>query len=1066
MRHLSGQALRRLHRLLHWAEFLLVLAALGLGAAAWRLSRGPWEVPGLAGQIAAALASALPPGRHLSVRIGSAALTWEGFRRNGAPLDIRLADLAVTDAAGGRIARIPLTRVSLALGRLLAGEIAPESIVLVRPRIAARRAADGAVSFDLSGDGEARRGAEAGPAQAEATPLAALARLLARLTGPEHRAAGVLVLRDLRDLAITDAVLTVEDRPLGAVWRVPAATVQLHRAAGRLTGAASLGLALPHATAHLFASLTFDRAGGTVRLTLDPTSPAGLAGVAAALAPLAALAAPVSARLALRLTPALAARRLRLAAKLGAGALEIGGGAVPLASGALAITGDGDRLAITGADLMLAAPAGQAAPSFQASGTLETTKGWRLALHLAARGIDFATLGRFWPAGLFHDPRAWVVHNITAGSAHGAALDLVLASGLGFARPRLVSLAGGVTGAGLSVRWLPRLPPLTGGTARLMLDGIDRFTATVTGARQGPLAVGPGTVVVSGLSAPDQLAEITTTVSGPLAAAFALLAEPALHLLQRAPIPLRGAAGEVRATLHVRVPLFARLKLAQVGISARATLTRVHLTRVLAGRDLDQASLALAADTSGLTLSGSGAFGGVPVRLHATMDFRAHPPGGVAAKLHLASDADAAALARAGIPLGGMVAGPVGLQVDLAERPGGEGDIALAADLGAARLAFAPLAWTKPAGVPARLTARVAFAAGRARSIEGIDLAGPGLAVRGRAELPAAGGVDLSFSRLLLGGTDASGTLALPGGSGPIRANFSGPVLDLAARMATRPKRPAAAKAPAPPGPPWRASLRFARILLGKPLPDGTARALDGAVIGAASDGRRLTSLSLIATPVGGKPLSVSIAPGPGGRVLAAATDDAGALFRAADLMDTLIGGTLRLSARYADGQAGDPLAGTLEIDTFRVGRAPVLGKLLQAMTLYGLADALGGPGLAFHRLVVPFRLAGGILALGPARAFSPSLGVTARGTIDRAAGRVALTGTIVPAYFFNSLLGNLPIVGRLFSPEKGSGLFAANYQVNGPIANPSVSVNPLSALTPGFLRGVFGLFGQPKPAK
>ncbi|MGC8470104.1 MAG: hypothetical protein ACP5NI_09400, partial [Acetobacteraceae bacterium] len=237
MRHLCGQALHRLHRLLHWAEFLLVLAALGLGTAAWRLSRGPWEVPGLAGRIAAALASALPPAQHLSVRIGSAALTWEGFRRNGAPLDIRLTDLAITDPAGGRIARIPLTRVSLALGRLLAGEIAPESIVLVRPRIAARRAADGAVSFDLSGAGQTGGGSGTGPAPApdEATPLAALARLLARLTGPARGAAGVLVLRDLRNLAITDAVLTMVDRPLGAVWRVPAATVQLHRAAGRLT---------------------------------------------------------------------------------------------------------------------------------------------------------------------------------------------------------------------------------------------------------------------------------------------------------------------------------------------------------------------------------------------------------------------------------------------------------------------------------------------------------------------------------------------------------------------------------------------------------------------------------------------------------------------------------------------------------------------------------------------------------------------------------------------------------------------------------------------------------------
>jgi len=49
--------------------------------------------------------------------------------------------------------------------------------------------------------------------------------------------------------------------------------------------------------------------------------------------------------------------------------------------------------------------------------------------------------------------------------------------------------------------------------------------------------------------------------------------------------------------------------------------------------------------------------------------------------------------------------------------------------------------------------------------------------------------------------------------------------------------------------------------------------------------------------------------------------------------------------------------------------------------------------------------------------------------------------------------------VGRLFSPERGGGVFAASYAVRGPMANPQVSVNPLAALTPGFLRGVFKIF-------
>jgi len=128
-------------------------------------------------------------------------------------------------------------------------------------------------------------------------------------------------------------------------------------------------------------------------------------------------------------------------------------------------------------------------------------------------------------------------------------------------------------------------------------------------------------------------------------------------------------------------------------------------------------------------------------------------------------------------------------------------------------------------------------------------------------------------------------------------------------------------------------------------------------------------------------------------------------------------------------------------------------------MTLYGLVEVMQGPGLGFTRLVAPFRLTDDALDLTDARAFSSSLGLTAKGRANLDIQRLDMQGTIVPAYFFNSLLGNVPLVGKLFSPERGGGVFAASYSVTGPIADPQVSVNPLAALTPGFLRGLFRIF-------
>jgi hypothetical protein len=64
-----------------------------------------------------------------------------------------------------------------------------------------------------------------------------------------------------------------------------------------------------------------------------------------------------------------------------------------------------------------------------------------------------------------------------------------------------------------------------------------------------------------------------------------------------------------------------------------------------------------------------------------------------------------------------------------------------------------------------------------------------------------------------------------------------------------------------------------------------------------------------------------------------------------------------------------------------------------------------------------------------------------------------------VPAYALNSLPGRIPLLGRLFTAEKGGGLIAADVHVRGKLDDPSIMVNPLSVLTPGFLRRIFRIF-------
>ncbi len=229
--------------------------------------------------------------------------------------------------------------------------------------------------------------------------------------------------------------------------------------------------------------------------------------------------------------------------------------------------------------------------------------------------------------------------------------------------------------------------------------------------------------------------------------------------------------------------------------------------------------------------------------------------------------------------------------------------------------------------------------------------------------------------------------------------------------------------------------------------------------LNAANDGRVFQTMRVEGQMGARLPFLLQITPDQNGRRLTATTNDAGELLRGLDVVGTMEGGRLSVQAHYNDAQPDRPLTGTADIEDFRLHQAPALGRLLQAMTLYGLVEVMQGPGLGFRRLVAPFRLTDDALDIADARAFSSSLGLTAKGRIDLADRQVDVQGTIVPAYFFNSLLGNIPLVGRLFSPERGGGLFAASYALHGALDNPQVTINPLTALTPGFLRGLFGNF-------
>ncbi|UPG72284.1 AsmA-like C-terminal region-containing protein [Roseomonas gilardii subsp. gilardii] len=200
-----------------------------------------------------------------------------------------------------------------------------------------------------------------------------------------------------------------------------------------------------------------------------------------------------------------------------------------------------------------------------------------------------------------------------------------------------------------------------------------------------------------------------------------------------------------------------------------------------------------------------------------------------------------------------------------------------------------------------------------------------------------------------------------------------------------------------------------------------------------------------------------------GGRDLSVRVADLGLLLRLTGTTGDVQDGRLRVQGHWAADTPASPLLGEAELENFGLRGRARLGKLLQALSLYGIPEALTGPGLRVSRLHAPFALTREALGLEDVRLNSASLGATAKGRVMRRDGRLELEGTIVPSYLLNILAGRLPLVGRLFSAEPGGGLLAATFRATGTLSDPQITVNPLSMLAPGMLRNLFGSDAPPR---
>lgn len=1064
--HQNRSLIRKTSRLLLETVILAVVALITFaGISAWRLSKGPISLDFVSPYVTEALT---PEDGSFAVKLETTVLTWEPTRRS---LEIRALGVRAVDRRGHRIVAAPAVSIGFSVKALLRGLVAPTSLMVLGPKLRLTRSETGRVTLGPAVDeippeaeGQDRVEAESGPeAAGEAEPPILIRDLLAK---PDpSRSLGYL-----KEVIIVQAELVVDDRRLGVMWHAPEAEVRLARDVLGIEAEAHLDVEIEGRRSRFDAVGIYNNNIDRLDLAVGfrGFEPAVLAGGSPELAQLASLKLALDGNVRLSMSRAGVVDSVELDIRRGAGTILLPDELMPdLQVDDLHAQASFDRQfeRVKVQDLTLKLDDGT---SVSLSGEAEEGDGAReLSAVVSVHGLDITNIGRYWPKTAAGGARKWIVANIHEGRIAEIQAQLRgrapsggqpgLEDSPGDAPPsfELTSLRGAMLYEGLAITYSAPLPPARdiAGAGTFDLSGFD---LRISGGKLEGLAVGKSSVRIVGLDRDDQDALVEATVVGELRQALEFLDHEGLGYASKLGIDPAATSGRTIIKLNFGIPLLANLHFEQVDMEVAADISDMTWKRAVLDRDVSDGQLTLNVGKDEMKVRGTARYVDVPLELNWLEHFADRVK--FRRRVNVRGVAAASNLSAFGMDLERYLAGRLPLELVYTAFDKAPDSIGFKLDLSEAVADVPELDWRKEAGQSGDARFTMILNNGEIREVRDVKVEAEGLVATGSATFaPKSGALATAeIERLVVGATDLRGSLRRSE-EGVYAIDVQGEALDISALL-----RPGESEGDYE-LPPLRANGRVAKLYT-RP-----GRYLADSRLTAHYDGRDWREIrfegGLGHSSVGQQPgrLVGSLLPEGERRVLTIQSDDAGAVSWTFGLSDNIQGGKLDIAGGIDDRAIRQPLDATILMTDYKLVKAPLAARVLTVASLTGIASLLSGEGITFSRLEVPFVKSDDVVTVTDARAIGSELGFTLSGTVDLAQSKVELAGTIVPVYTLNSLLGKIPFVGQILVGEKGSGVFAGSYRIKGPLDDPEVAVNPLAALTPGFLRYIFGYDNSPQ---
>ncbi len=1029
--------------------FMEVLAATVSGFAilvlllAWRLNQ---EEPLLLESLTPYLETALQPSDGAyNVQIGDTRLTWAGWDRT---FDLRADDVQFVDPTNSRVvAVIPEISITLSVRALLLhGTVAPTAIEVFRPHLTILREIDGEFRV-LQDEQQSTNSIDTSTA-----PI--LPEFFDRLSETADKDQPTAY---LDRIAIIDGTLNIIDRRTGINWAVPDADISVRRTDAGLQGNLMMAIERLGPPARLNAGLTYDEATGSILLngTFSDVQAGPLALIDPRLALLRGFVMTFNGSIITSITADGRIGDSRVELIGGAGtAMLLGELDAPLKITQARFVGtlnsDDDRLTLDEATLVLDGPVLKAKGTLtaaQAGLMVQDQSGFgadmKLSLHLQGSNIPVAPLHRYWPKNAGKNAREWVIENMTAGLVETLEADIALdVPGADWNRAEISNFLGSMKAKDLTINYLSPMPPIEAASGVATFTEKE-FTVEFGGGTVQGLTITGGKLVIDDFDKPVQMIDVLAQVKGSLPDTLTLLDHPRLGYISKLGLDPKGTKGDVVAELGFRFPAEKDISFDQVELSATGDITNAAIGKALLDKDFTDGNLKLKLNQNSMNLAGKGSLAGVPIEL----DWEENFSGGKFIRRITNKGTTTSEQRRAlGFDYSPYIDGPVGSDIVYTVLPKKRAIVAAKLDLAQSSMVIDTVNWRKEPGVPGAASFELELLDGNIASIHDIAVAAGDLVIDGNAEFTAETGkpARIELSRFNVGRSRLSGVTAdfAPGYPDIV---IGGGEFDAESLLGSDKEKK---KADEPtPAFALRAD-RLDKIFLKE------KRELTQVSVQLRHDTEWWDLIDLKANVPSGGPVTLHYGPAEGARhILHVDSADAGAVLAALGISQSVRGGSLLINAEAHDNEPHRPLKGGVLVTDFRLVDAPVLARLLTMATITGFVDMMSGDGFQFDKFKMQFIKTEGRIDIDLAKAHGPSIGITGAGHVDFDKNRMSIAGTVIPVNAVNSVLSDIPILGDILF---GEGMFAVTYGAQGDLDNPEISVNPLSAIAPGFIKGMF----------